>query len=319
MKNKRGALEFSFGWIFAILAGVFILALAIYGVTKFINLEKASINAQGATDIGILTNPLESSFETVKRAMITTPAETRIYTNCSNISIFGRQTIRISQKIYNQWSEEGMNITFQNKYIFSDSPVEGKNFYLFSKPFELPFKVADLIYLTSTKDKYCFIDAPIDIQEEIKSLKTQDSKNENLFLKTASNPCPEGSINICFKTAASSCNIIVNRNLKYVQKGEERMNFEGDALMYAAIFSNKDIYECEVNRLMKRAGQLFDIYRDKSNFLFKKTGCTQELDADLIVLGNMIKNFQDSKDLPYIFAVADDVNKKNEWVECKLW
>lgn len=103
IKNKKGAFEFSFAWVFAIIAGMFILFLAIYGVTKFTNLEKTSTNAQSAMDIGILTNPLESSFETEKRSMITTPSETRIYTSCSNTSSFGKQIIRTSEKTYNQW------------------------------------------------------------------------------------------------------------------------------------------------------------------------------------------------------------------------
>jgi hypothetical protein len=43
-------------------------------------------------------------------------------------------------------------------------------FYVFSTPFEMPFKIADLIYITSTKDKYCFISPPEDIEEELEGL-----------------------------------------------------------------------------------------------------------------------------------------------------
>jgi hypothetical protein len=327
IKNKRGAIEFSFGWIFAIIAGMFILFLAIYGVTKFINLEKTSISAQTSMDIGVLTNPLESSFETVKRGMITTPSETRIYTNCSNTTFFGRQTIRTSQKTYNAWGEDMVNVNFQNKYIFSESPADGKKFYLFSKPFEFPFKVADLMYLTSTADKYCFINAPIDIQGEIKDLKgTTESPDENLFINTsADNSCPEGSINICFGTRSNSCNIFVYRssNSNYVEKDGKLMYYEGDALMYAAIFSEPDYYECEVGRLMNRTEELYDIYKDKSDFISQKDGCSQELNVDLIVFGNMIKNFKDSKDLSTIYILADSINTEDKYMsgsgECRLW
>lgn len=327
IKNKRGAIEFSFAWIFAIVAGMFILFLAIYGVTKFINLERGSINAQTAVDIGVLTNPLESSFESAKRGIITVPADTRIYTYCvegNAKTFFGKQIIEVSQKTYNTWSEnEKTNVTLQNKYVYADSPVEGRKFYVFSKQFDFPFKIADLMYVTSTKDKYCFIDSPLDIQEEIKNIRgTQESPNENLFLKTATpGSCPEGSMNVCFKTMTSSCDVKVYRNYDppYVQKEGKTMYFKGDALMYAAIFSNKNYYECELTRLMNRTEQIYEIYKDKSNFVFQKYGCDSSLYFDLIPLVSMIKNYQSSEDLYPIYALADEINTKNEWAECKLW
>jgi hypothetical protein len=224
-----------------------------------------------------------------------------------------------------------VNVNFQNKYIFSESPADGKKFYLFSKPFEFPFKVADLMYLTSTTDKYCFINAPIDIQAEIKDLKgTTESPDENLFIKTSEdNSCPEGSINICFGTRSNSCKIFVYRssNSNYVEKDGKLMYFfpsnEGDALMYAAIFSEPDYYECEVGRLMNRTEELYDIYKDKSIFISQKAGCTQELNGDLISLVNMINHFESSKDLSTIYILAEKINTENKYMsgsgECKLW
>ena len=240
-KNKNGALEFSFAWIFAIIAGLFIIFLAIYGVTKFIGLENAAGNAESAKDIGVLMNPLESSFEALKRTMMTTPVETRIYTTCSNNSLFGEQTIRTSQKIYNKWSDEGVDVAFQNKYIFSKDPVDGKNFYLFSESFEVPFKVADLIYLTSASDKYCFLNSPNDVEQEIKALKGSIiSPNENFFLFTNSVDCPDGSIKVCFKRGVRNCPIEVYTQSNFVVKDGKTMYYQGNALMYAAIFSNKE-------------------------------------------------------------------------------
>ena len=131
VKNKKGGLEFSFTWIFAIIAGMFILFLAIYGVSKFMGISRASQDAQTATDIGILTNPLESSFDTAKRTLMKTSVETKIYTDCRNNTFFGKQIIKTSQKTYGKWSNEGVNVGFSNKYIFSNNPVEGKTFYCF--------------------------------------------------------------------------------------------------------------------------------------------------------------------------------------------
>jgi len=316
MKNKKGAMEFSFGWIFAIIAGIFILSLAIYGVIKFINIERESQDAQTAKDIGVLMNPLESSFESIKRAMITTPSETRIYTNCSNKTFFGTQTIRVS---YGEWSAGGTNVYFQNKYVFSENPVEGRSFYLFSRPFELPFKVGDLIYLTSTRDKYCFKDAPDAIEEEIEALRgLEESESENLFLENSIDGCPEGSINVCFNSV-SGCKIKVFTNYKYVEKNGKRMYYQDDSLMYAAIFSNKEDYECQIDRLMKRTEQLAQIYEDKSKFILKKTGCNSGLSVSLIQLANDARAVVNSDSIGLIYSLSDDINRQNDYSECNLW
>jgi hypothetical protein len=317
IKNRKGALEFSFTWIFAIIAGMFILFLAIYGVSKFMSISRTSQDTEGAMDIGILTNPLESSFESTTRTFMKTSVDTRIYTGCTLNTLFGRQTIRISQKTYDKWSNEGATVGFSNKYIFSENPVEGKTFYLFSKPFELPFKVADLIYITSTEDKYCLKNSPEDIEEEIETLTGSNlSANENFFTKTAD--CPQESINVCF-SGGTNCDINVNINSKYVEKNGERMYYEGDALMYAAIFSNKKDYECQLDRLMKRTGQLSDIYRDKSNFVFQKTGCDSGLSVNLVLLKNLADNFGDSGTLNTIYTLSEDISRENNYGECKLW
>jgi hypothetical protein len=319
IRNKKGALDISFGWIFAVLVGAFIIFLAIYGVVKFVNMQKNYVSSEGARSIGILTNPLETSFESGKRAMIVTGAETRIYTNCSNASTFGKQLIATSERSYNRWGEDPLETSFQNKYIFSKNPVDGKKFYVFSKPLNFPFKVGDLMYLTSATDKYCFVKPPHNIEEEISDLRGGSiSKDENFFLVNTKSQCGTGNITVCFN-GEIGCNVLVSMSSKMVKKRNEAVWFEGDALMYAAIFSNKADYECQVDRLMNRTEQLFQIYSNKSKFILQKTGCNTELDVELIQMLALIKGFQDSEDLSVIYDLADDMGKKNEYAECKLW
>ncbi|MGY4884963.1 MAG: hypothetical protein ACP5NZ_05280 [Nanobdellota archaeon] len=327
MRNKKGAIEFSFGWIFAIVAGVFILVLAIYGVIKFVNLQKSEIDAETAKGIGILTNPFESGFESSARDRIVLPTVTRIYLDCDNGSIFGRQIISTSEKLSNHWSEENGGLTevsFQNRYIFGKNPVEGKYFYMFSKPFEMPFKVGDLIYLTSSDDKYCFIDPPNEIEEELEDLIVKDeegevSEYENFILVNRKTDCPRESTKICF---SGECDVYVSRNLpkNYVQKRSSRVYYEGDALMYAAIFSDDELYECQLDRLMNRTEQLFEIYNSKSKFIFQKAGCNSEMDLELIEMLALIKGFQNSRDIYPIYLLSNILEIKNEQSQnCKLW
>ncbi len=323
IKNKRGDLQMSFSWIFAIVAGIFILVLAIYGVTKVIGIYKNQMNAQGAMGVNVLTNPFESSFESAKRVLVDVGGDARIYTDCSNSSTFGRQKIKTSQKVFDKWSEdESVEINVQNRYIFSENPVEGKMFYVFSTPFEMPFKIADLIYITSTKDKYCFINPPEDIEEELEGLIGETpSPNENFFVEERRSDCPEQSTLVCFRTG-ENCDITVSMSSSfgnYVQKPTYRVYYEGEALMYAAIFSEKEEYECQVDRLMKRAEQLYLLYQDKSNFVLQRTRCNSELDFELVEMKNLLRDFSESKDLNTIFSLSEEIENKNKYAECKLW
>ena len=308
MENERGFLQISFAWLFALIIGAFILFLAIYASTKIIQTEKISLDARTAKEIGVLLNPLETGFETGKTTSIKLPSETRIHNRCNNDGFFGRQIIKISQKSFDEWSDTDVNVGFSNKYIFSENFVEGKKFFIFSKPFNFPFKVTDLIYLTSEK-KYCFSNAPKEIENEISNL-----NQENLF----SDSCPEESIKVCFDSNAN-CDIVVNYKGGYVDKNGERMNFYSDSLMYAAIFSDKEIYECQLKRVMQRGEQLALIYRDKAEFISRE-GCTTNLNQELLELSNLKNQLDNSQNLNnYMVNLANKIDVKNSLAECKLW
>ena len=306
MRNKRGYLQISFAWLFAILVGAVILFLAIFLSTKLIRTEQTSMGAQTGKEIGILLNPLETSFETGKTTSLTLPVETRIYNKCNNNGVFGNQIIQISQKSFNKWTETDIDIAFSNKYIFSERYVEGKKFYVFSKPFEFPFKVADLIYITSSLEKYCFVNPPEDIEEEL-----SDLGQENLLIEDCSD---SKNIMVCFED--SDCDINVNYYSKYVEKDDEKMYFGGDALMYAAIFSNSDVYECQLKRLMQRVENLALLYKDKALFV-AETGCHSNL--NLIELVNAAGSFSSSEELYEMNYLVEDIKEKNDLAECVLW
>lgn len=314
-KNKKGALEFSFSWIFAVVAGAFILFLAIFAVIKITKIIQEKETTTTAVSIGNLLNPLESGFESATKSLIKTQIETRIYSGCISSGYFGKQTIQTSEKINNQWSDTGLNVAFQNKYIFSEEYAEGKNFYVYSKPFDFPFKVADLLYLTSNSSLYCFIRVPDRIEKEMKvSLNSQ-----NLLFEELSRDCPENSIKICFNTGAG-CDVVVEENTKSVSKNGGTVYYEGDSLMYAAIFSSKEIYECQLTRLMKRAGQLSLMYKDKSVFLAQRVGCSSEITIDLAVLNQREINFGDSSQLINLIDSIESIQTKNEnGGKCRLW
>lgn len=305
---KRGAFEISFAWLFAILIGGFILFIAIFASVKLINIGETQASAQTGTEIGILLNPLETGFESGTKAAFSIPVETRIYGSCDLEGNFGRQLISVSQKSFNKWTETDLEVQFLNKYIFNEEYVEGKNFYLFSKPFEFPFKVADLIYLISSEESYCFFEPPEEIENQIDGLGIFQINN-----------CSSNSIKICFESS-EDCDINVDYKSKSVSKKTGKVYFETDALMYGAIFAEKEIYECQLKRLMMKIKEIIDIYEDKM-VITSREGCGYNLESDLSALKLMIGKVESSANLGFsLTTLVDGMKDKNRYAsECKLW
>lgn len=307
--KKRGALEISFGWLFAIFAGIAILGLAIFFVTKFINLQQTVISAETGKQIGILLNPLETSFQSSTTTSFSIPGETIINNICSEDADFGNQEISLSQKSFGKWTETDVDVSFKNKYIFSDSEVEGRNFYIFSKPFEYPFKVADLIYLTSSLKEYCFLGSPPEIENELKNL-----NQTNILLEDCSDE--DNSIKICF---FGTCDINVDYTHKTIRKEGKTLHFDNAALMYAGIFSDVNIYECQLKRLMKRISELSSLYENKA-ILISQKGCPTSLGDELTQLKDFAESFDNSADLvDTMNSFVADLNRGNDISLCKLW
>lgn len=311
MMKRKGAIGIPFAWLFAIIVGAFILFLAIFATVKITDTQRLELDASTAKEIGILLNPLETGFETGKSTSMILPSETRIYNRCefNGGDAFGKQILRLSQKSLGEWSEPVLDISFGNKYIFSDGFEEGRKFYIFSKPFDFPYKVSDLIYITSSEKIYCFDEGstPSEIKNEISNL-----NQGNLFTED----CPRDSIEVCFN---GNCDIEVNRGSRYVDKSGERMYFYSDALMYAAIFSEPEVYECQLKRVVKRTINLADIYIDK-NQIVSAQGCASNLDSDLLGIKSSLTRFTTSTNLNQILINdIENLQSKNDRAECKLW
>lgn len=303
--GKKGYLQISFAWLFAVVVGAFILFLAIYASYKFIGTEQEVSSAEAGKEIEILANALETGFESSKSSFFEMPAETRIKNDCDDFGTFGKQEFQIAQKTLNKWQEAKIETSFENHYIFSEKEIQGKKFYLFSKSFEFPFKVADVTYMTSAEINYCFIDAPSNIEKEMRAL-----NQANLFTKN----CPAESVKICFDT--SLCDINIHTNQKSVEKNDKVVYYETDALMYAGIFSDEKIYECQISRLMKRLSELSLLYEEKSVILMKQN-CVQEV--DVASLRSISLGISNSEGLIGVRTLIQQLDAQNTIAECRLW
>ncbi len=308
MMKKKGFLDLSFSWIFAFLVGAIILFGAVYTINKISNVKNAENSAELGTALKNLLIPLESGVESAKSISITLPVESKIRHLCDSSGDFGEENISVEEKSKNKWTKTKVPIFFKDKYLFLPKLSKFKKFYVFSKPFEFPFKIANLIYFSNAEEKYCFVNPPREIKIELKNL-----NQDNFEFRD----CSENSKKICFG-AGSNCDVFVNLNLKEVKRNGEKVYFEGDALMYAAIFSDKQTYECEVKRLMNRTKKLLSIYQEKASNLLQ-IGCDSSLGENFNQFRNELSSSTGSENLYLLAETSKEINSLNKYSGCTLW
>ncbi len=307
--------QFNFVWLFAILAGGAILALAIWGATQAGDTLRFQSDSEAAASISILTNPLQSGFAEGSFGKISFRGETRINNICLD-SGFGKNDISVATRsgVGTEWNLAGGAVSIHNKYIFSEGVVEGEDFFVFSKAFEFPYEVSDLIFLGS--GSYCFLNAPDEVEEDILGLGIGNVVLDN---------CSIGDERICFGggtdcdsivygSCSSGCDSVYDEGV--VSKKDGDLTYVGN-LMYAAIFSDKKIYDCNVGRLLYRAENIAGVFEKKSD-LMDARGCNSNLKGDLVSWGGMLENAS-SGDLIGLDGFADGLGKKNDREVCGLW
>lgn len=308
--NKKG-FEFSFTWIFAIIVGAAILFMAIYAVTQLMKSGAEQSDVKLGQEIGSsLLNPLEIGYESGKITSFSVPVETRIYNKCDLNGNFGTQKIDISQKTFDKWSIPSGEGEFYNKYIFSDKIINGTNFWLFSQPFAPLFKVNDYIYIIPEKTQYCFADAPEEISEFIMQVNKSFMAIDN---------CKSNAINICFNDR--NCDVFVDMNHKTITKKEGTIKFIGDeednGMIFAGIFSEPEIYECQIGRMMKRFNLLSNIYNEKAQ-LISGIGCESNVELNSLI--QETKNYKNSRDLKEIENILLQIKQDYGYNPvCGLW
>lgn len=320
MRPKKAQMQFN--WIFAIIVGAVIIFLALFFATRYINIERYRYDTEMAEKLAILLNPLETSLTSSTVTLIQMPVETKISLKCKYEGI-GREELRIATKssVSSEWQEFGAAQSIYNKYIFSQDIEQGKTLYIFSKQFKMPFDVADIIYAT-TRD-YCFISPPQGISDEI-----HDLNASNMQLEYRKQECKPQSKTVCFGSSGCeinvyglcydmSCNDLYNYG--YVQQGSEKSYFNGDALMYAAIFSKKDLYNCNINRLLSRISMLSRLYMEKIKLLNSRGCMTGELSDKLSDLSYQALYLINSANIMQITDNAKEVENANNELICKVF
>lgn len=298
IKNKK-AIAMSFNWIFAIIAGGFILFIAIYGAGKFIKTSEQATYTETAASLSSLFDPLETGLASGKAHLINFKKDSKIFFDCNEKlnPPFGKEYISFSEKtLGDEYGESGGKVSIVNKYLFADNVVDGKSVYVFSKPFFMPFKVADITMIISGSEEYCFHDAPEKVREDLENL----NLNSIIFVNSTSK-C-EG-VDVCFK--GGNCDIVVEEN--HVKKRRDRLYYTED-MIYAAIFSSPSIYECNFKRLKNKFNEVAKIYIQKVNIM-ERQGCMPTIKDKLQTLVD--RDIQTSKDILEFSAAIEEIDSIN--------
>ena len=127
---NKGGYEFSFSWIFALMAGAVIIFLAIYAAFQFSDALNFGRNTATAKKIGVILTPLETDLESGISYPLTVREETIIFNNCDPPTVrnfFGSQEISVSIKsdlIRNSEIDSAGKSKFNNKYLFSKKKLK---------------------------------------------------------------------------------------------------------------------------------------------------------------------------------------------------
>jgi len=314
MKSRGG--QFNFAWMFAIVVGGAILFLAIFGAMRAGDSARFQSDTEVAKSISIITDPLQAGFAEGSFGKIVFKQETRINNICLGGG-FGQNDISVSSRsnIGEEWNLAGGATSIHNKYLFSSEQNSGLDYYVFSKPFDFPYEVSDLIFMTA--DNYCFLNAPEEIKDEVLGLNIENIEVENCTNALATVVC-FGSGDDCdvmvYGSCGSRCDSVYNEGT--VSKVGGDMKYVGN-LMYAAIFSDKLIYDCNVKRLMYRNGKIAEEFVAKAD-LMDARGCNTNLRSDLAVWAGIVGNAT-SEDLIGLRSMADNMESKNDRELCGVW
>jgi len=298
MKNKKG-IEWGFNWIFAIIIGIFILFLSVYISFKLFDRGNEFTQTESALKLISLLDPAETGIASLKYQKINFKKETRTYYRCEDIG-FGENLIGFSEKTFNQFNK-GNDVSSLDKYIFAENMLEG-DLFIFSKQFYMPFKIADLVFITNKT--YCLIGAPNNIEEDIEVI-------DNFY----SDNC-EGE-KVCFGNSCNSNIKVIGYDPEYksgyVDKNGERLYFV-DNLIYGAIVSSPENYECNVKRLMNKLIFLIEIYKEK----IKIIKCGENLLSELNLIETKASSFK-LENINEIYDIANSINLKNKYSICGVY
>ncbi|MEM4640917.1 MAG: hypothetical protein QXW65_00095 [Candidatus Pacearchaeota archaeon] len=304
--NKK-AIEFA--WIFSIIIGAIVLFLAFYFVGSQIFLKEKTEATERAHSLDILFNPF--AYLGAMGAVTAKPIELQktasLEFDCFAEGL-GSNVIMV---------DSGLPRSVYDKYIFAEN-FRAKKIQTISKAFSMPWRVADLIFVFPSTKEYCFVRAPQKLKQELELLNITNIKLENSIEN-----CEENATKVCF-SRLESCEIKVNGleadySKGYVEKQNKKLYFAGDdyALMLGAIFSSKELYDCNVKRIASRLEAQIEVYEEKRRMMAQR--CTSMINLERLEqkASRLLANVNE-ENMNALYDAAKEIENLNSY-DCPLF
>jgi hypothetical protein len=312
--NKKG-FEMSFAWIFSLIVGAVIIFIAIFVAMNLVSVGQKEVDVKTVQSVINSIDGLQTTGQQAAINEIRLVTQSRIYLRCEESGDFGKNRMSVAQKssFKDEWTDSsGFIEATANQYIFAEDEIEGDKIYTLSLPFEMPFKIADIIIL-HTKE-YCFVSPPRKIEDTIRGLSGGEVKSLQVVNNIGN--CNEGSVKVCFndeKNCNISANISCEGNNEWCS-GIVNKTYVAGNLIYARIFSSSQNYNCGEKRLLMRTEKLADMYIQKS--AMRQGDCPT---ASLIGYLESLKEEAKQGSLSGVWANAEELDKKNKELQCRLY
>lgn len=214
-------------------------------------------------------------------------------------------------------------------FVYSPSRLKTKELSVFSKPFNLPFRVTDLIFVFDTSHQFCLLyddDFSKSIVDSVVEDVSDNLGDADNFVKCKTlNCCQPDARVISFKSRAIQGEAEVtisdesNGRFDYGRiffSDGKNIPFVGFPLVEAAVFSDYEIYSCNFQRLMKKISAISEIYQGKASFLGRvkqRQICNYgSFSSDL----EKMKGAAQNSNAKLLFTVSEELSERNRNFPC---
>ena len=241
---KRGIVGTQFNWIFTLVTGVVFLSLLFGFGMKYVELQKEKQAYEIAFGVDAVISGLVG-VETVKSFSSTVDFDFGFYCDSLWVNGLARKDLR-------------NNVVFGGRDITSDSLL------FFTKSFERPFKVRDIIYVADLDKKICFVGDGDGLKEQLPESVNLVNSNCDLTVYFSAGSVRDDEMRIYGDTVMFS-------------DGKTSDVYGSDELKIGAIVAeNKLNYDCALDELNSTYSVVKDIYLYRAS-----SGCHSTLNSYL--------------------------------------
>ncbi len=290
MKPKKGLIGIQFNWVFILIAGVLILSFFGSLVFKGKEVSDLAIAETVLTNMQTIMTGAEVSVRTINPIKI---PDKEIRVDCDSLSVG-----KVSKPIT------------KNTIVFSPESIKGRTLLAWALDFNMPYHVANFLYLTTPDIKYIFVNSnhgyakelydllPNEINKKIVEPENigdmKDTGNQLRFV-FFNEPKPEditlsASVEKLSNTRVSAINVNPDFNeIGFYKKSGSGFESAGTSvylsspMVLGAMFSgNLEDYNCNLKKAFNKLNIVSKIYERRTNALRKLyigTGCIPYYDT----------------------------------------